>query len=141
MNFVAFSPFKHLDYVRRVTDVSISSDTGGIVAEDDYGVPCAVVLFDQWSVSSVVAHVTIEKPMALRKLHKEVFRYIFGDCDKQIIFGFTPANNAAARKFNEHLGFEEIGRLPDAIDIGIDVIIYRMLRSKCRYYKPFKEVA
>jgi len=141
VKLLAFNPFKHLDYARSVTKVSISADTGGIVAENDAGVPQGVVLFDSWSSTAVTAHISIQNPLALRTLHREAFRYIFETCGKMMMLGFTASDNIKAVRLNKHFGFTEIARIPDADRVGVDVIIFRMLREECRYLINLKEAA
>jgi hypothetical protein len=141
MNFVAFDPFVHLEYARTVLQVPISQYTKGIVAVDASGKPCAVVLLDNWTPTAVTGHVAIENPMAMRKLHKELFKYVFVDCGKKMLMGVTPSNNEKALKFNAHIGLTEIARIKDAYDVGVDQVVIQLLREDCKYITQLREVA
>ena len=141
MKLVAFNSFKHLDYVRSVSEVSISADTGGIVALSTAGEPIGVVLFDSWTDTAVTAHISVQKPYCLRSLHVEAFRYIFDTHEKAMILGIVASDNGKARRLNEHFGFTEIVRIPHAVSWGVDQIVYQMMRADCRYLNTLKEVA
>ena len=141
MNYVAFNPMKHLDYVREVTQVDIGITTRGIVAENDAGKPQGVVLFDAWTKTSVNAHISIQNPMVLRGLHIEAFKYIFETCDRLMVLGIVASDNEPARRLNRHLGFTQIARIPNAVSVGVDQLVLQLLRQDCQYINQFKEVA
>ncbi len=61
------------------------------------------------------------------------FHYAFVTCGLQRVSGYVNASNAAARRFDEHLGFREEARLKSAAPDGGDVILYVMWRKDCRY--------
>lgn len=141
MILIPFTPFKHLEYARRVSQASISADTGGIVALSAAGEPIGLVLFDSWSETAVTAHISVQKAYCLRALHVEAFRYIFEVCGKKMMLGFTASDNVKAIRLNSHFGFTEIARIPDATSDGVDQIIYQMLREDCKYLSKLKEAA
>lgn len=62
---------------------------------------------------------------------EEVFGFVFGSGRIKII-GQTPSNNAKALKFIKHIGFEEIFRVKDAFDMGVDIVVTEL--TKERYY-------
>lgn len=64
------------------------------------------------------------------------FGYAFVQCGAARVSGYVEASNAQARRFNEHLGFKQEALLAGAASDGGDVIIYRMLRSECKYVNP-----
>ncbi len=61
------------------------------------------------------------------------FYYPFGLCGVERLSGYVNASNAAARRFNEHLGFQEEARLRGAAPDGGDVIVYVMWKRECRH--------
>lgn len=105
MKLIAFDSFKHLDYVRSVLDTPISDATGGIIAIDKDGHPQGIVLFDNWAHNSVMGHIAIQHPMAMRHLPFEALRYVFQDCDKGMFLGAIPGDKPRSLKFHLHLGF------------------------------------
>lgn len=63
------------------------------------------------------------------------FDYAFRVCGVERLSGYVNASNAAACKFNEHIGFHEEARLKGAAADGGDVILYVMWRDDCRFLK------
>ncbi|MBC7618013.1 MAG: GNAT family N-acetyltransferase [Candidatus Saccharibacteria bacterium] len=61
------------------------------------------------------------------------FVYPFITCGVERVRGYVNASNTAARKFDEHLGFEQEAVLRGAASDGSDVIIYVMPKARCRY--------
>lgn len=61
------------------------------------------------------------------------FAYPFVQCGVARLSGYVNASNLAARRLDEHLGFEQEAVLHGAGSDGGDVIIYKMLRERCRY--------
>jgi len=113
----------------------LCEDTKGIVAERD-GVIVAMYVLDSWSHNSVQCHHAVLDPLAFKHgIHIEVVRYVFGVCGRKLIIGLTPANNAKAVRIAKHLGFTEHTRIPDAYDVGVDYIIFRMTAEECPYYE------
>jgi hypothetical protein len=141
MKYIAYNPFRHLEYARKQLDIPISTFTRGIVAIGGNGLPCGIVLLDNWTATSVSGHIAVENPMALRKLHTETFKYVFLELGKLMFLGITPSNNEKAIKLHTHFGFTEVARIKDAYDIGVDQIVFQMLKKDCKYIKDLKEVA
>jgi hypothetical protein len=141
MKIVAFSSFKHLKYVRSVLQVAISSETRGLIAIDANETPIGVVLLDNWTANSVMGHIAVQKPIALRELLPEAFKYVFNFCQKSMMLGSVPADVTKALKLNAHIGFKELYRVKDGWDVGIDMVLIQMLKDDCRYIQTFKEVA
>lgn len=61
------------------------------------------------------------------------FRYAFIQENTGIVIGLVREDNGMARRFDEHLGFTERGRLPHACIDGTGIVVYGMLKSECRY--------
>lgn len=61
------------------------------------------------------------------------FRYPFIQCGVHRLSGYVNASNTDARRFDEHVGFQEEARLRGAAPDGGDVIIYVMRKEDCRY--------
>jgi L-amino acid N-acyltransferase YncA len=141
VRYVPFNAFYHLDYVRMVTEVDIGRNTGGIVAIDSTGDLQGIVLFDNWAENSVTVHISIQSAMVLRGLHIEAFKYIFLTCNRKMMIGVVPSNNAKAIRLDKHFGFTEIARIPNAITDGVDQIIYQLLRKDCQYLIDLEEAA
>lgn len=117
-------------------------DTQGIVAYDDATRKiAAIVVMDSWTPSGCQTHFAIDNPMAIKRgLFREVAIHIHVVCDRRYIFGLIPANNDAAHKFDLKMGFEEVARIPEGYDIGVDYIVVRLAKEDNRWLPDeFKE--
>lgn len=99
----------------------------GIVAYDDKGKICAAFLACGFSHDGCEVHLAIDNPMAIRRgfLH-ECLGYIFNTRSRKRAFGLVPSDNAKALKFNRHIGFSEVARIPDGYATGVDYVVMRM---------------
>jgi len=142
VKYFAYDGDADAEYARRVTTVSLSADTRGIVAmEDDHRIHAGIVLFDQFTENSCTAHISITNPMALRGLHIEAFKYAFNQLDKSMILGPVESDNKKALKLNAHFGFTEVARIKDAYADGVDLVLLQMKREDCKYLIKMKEAA
>jgi RimJ/RimL family protein N-acetyltransferase len=111
-------------------------DTKGIVAIDD-GRLCAIAILDTWTANSCQIHIWIDNPLVLKHgFAEEVFEFIFTQGKREVVIGVTPENNTRALKFIKHIGFEEIGRIPEGHEKGVDFILTVMRKSNCKWLKP-----
>lgn len=113
-------------------------DTSGIIAVDlDTNTTVAGCIFDTWTHTSVCAHQIIENPMVLRHgWFEECVDYVYNVCEKQLIIGLVPADNVKALELNAKIGFVELARVPDAVNVGVDLVLLTMTRDQCRFYHP-----
>jgi len=110
-------------------------DTQGIVAyENTTGNIAGVVVMDSWTPSGCQTHFAIDNPICIRRgLFREVAHHIHVVCNRRYIFGLIPANNEAAHKFDLKMGFEEVARIPEGYDIGVDYIVVRLAKENNRW--------
>jgi hypothetical protein len=134
MKFEAYIPAIHKQWVKRVINPVLTEDTRGVIAVRDDGSIAGAIIMDSWAPNSCQVHIGAETSLVFKYgLHKEAARYIFKDAGRKIALGLTPSNNMKAVKANKHLGFEEVGRIPDGYSDGVDYIIFRLDRDKCEY--------
>ena len=110
-------------------------DTQGIVAyENTTGNIAGVVVMDSWTPSGCQTHFAIDNPICIRRgLFREVAHHIHVVCNRRYAFGLVPANNEAALKFDLKMGFEEVARIPEGYDIGVDYIVVRLAKENNRW--------
>ncbi len=110
-------------------------DTQGIVAyENTTGNIAGMVVMDSWTPSGCQTHFAIDNPICIRRgLFREVAHHIHVVCNRRYIFGLIPANNEAAHKFDLKMGFEEVARIPEGYDIGVDYIVVRLAKENNRW--------
>jgi RimJ/RimL family protein N-acetyltransferase len=68
-----------------------------------------------------------------RRFLQAGFHYPFVLCGVDRLSGYVDASNTDARRFDEHVGFQEEARLKGAAPDGGDVILYVMWRQDCRF--------
>jgi RimJ/RimL family protein N-acetyltransferase len=61
------------------------------------------------------------------------FEYPFVELGCRRVSGYVEARNLDARRFDEHLGFQQEAVLRGAASDGGDVILYVMWREDCRF--------
>ncbi|MFK4444634.1 RimJ/RimL family protein N-acetyltransferase [Caballeronia udeis] len=93
----------------------------------------AGVLFDHYNGASIAMHVAADGPHWLNRAYlRGCFTYPFVQLGIKKIIGLVDSSNAAARRFDEHLGFVLEATIEDAAPHG-DLLIYSMTRAQCRY--------
>ncbi len=126
-------PVRVWQYVRKQLPVPGSSGMRGIGLERD-GELIAGVLYEGWNGVNTWMHVatTPGKKWTAAYL-RYCFYYPFVELGCKRVSGYVEASNAAARRFDEHLGFRPEAILKGAAADGGDVILYVMWREECRY--------
>ena len=96
----------------------------------------AGVIYNHFTSTNIMAHIA-GKP-GRRWLTREflfaMFDYPFNQLGVRRITGLVPKKNKDARRFDEHLGFEYEGNMRNAL-ADDDMIIYGMLKEKCKWLK------
>lgn len=97
----------------------------------------AVVLWDGFSECDCNIHIASDgKPHWLRRSFLvAAFMHPFVQWNLRRVTGLVPAKNAAALRFDLHLGFVQEGHLRHALQDD-DLIILGMLKESCRYIPP-----
>jgi hypothetical protein len=107
------------------TSYFFGSQFGGIVAYTLRGgreVAMGMVGFDSWAPRTVMAHWYIRFPRCIEPLWAEAVNYI-ALTGRKAILGSTPADNDKALRSIRHLGWEELYRIKDGWDEGVDLVI------------------
>lgn len=127
-------PWTALKFVRKHYAMPASEHMKGISLERD-GKVIAAVIYEGWNGSNVWMHVAAEPggKWLTKEFLNYVFHYPFHEVGVQRISGWVEADNAQARRFDEHLGFRQEAVLKGAGNKGADVIVYVMKREDCRY--------
>lgn len=118
------------------------ADTRGIVAVDDEGKLLAAGVADTFSHTTCQVHMVIKNPMVLRHgWLEEIFNYVFVTCNRLAIVGMVPGDNDKALKLNKHVGYEEVYRIKEGFNVGVDYVIMEMRREQCRWIPQLQEAA
>ena len=108
--------------------------TGGVtIGMQRDNVLIAGVLFDSFNGRSMAMHVAAEGSGWLNRQYlRTAFTYAFVQMKVTKLLGLVDETNAAARRFDEHLGFRLEARIADAAPKG-DLLIYSMTPAECRF--------
>jgi RimJ/RimL family protein N-acetyltransferase len=68
-----------------------------------------------------------------KEMLREVFNYAFRTAGRELLIGVVNSRNAAALRYDLHLGFKELYRIPDMHDDGGDIVIVGMKKEECRW--------
>jgi RimJ/RimL family protein N-acetyltransferase len=131
---VVSDPDAALDFINTKYPLSGSEDFKGIVQLRDHKV-IAAAGYDNFNGQNIFGHIASDgsgKWLTRHFLH-ETFKYPFVTCGCQRMSVWVEADNYASRRFTTNLGFTAEAVLEKAGRGGVDVIIYRMFRSECRY--------
>jgi RimJ/RimL family protein N-acetyltransferase len=111
-----------------------TDDQKGICLLRD-GQVIAAVVYDWISDTNMFMHVAAEpgSRWMTREFLYWAFHYPFEQQRVSRVSGWVDANNVAARRFDEHLGFKLEATLKGAGTQGQDACIYVMHRGDCRY--------
>lgn len=97
-------------------------------------------VFQNFVHESIAMHVAHWVPNWVnRELLHHTFAYPFIQLGVARIFGQVPADNAAALRFDLHLGFKIVATIPKVFAGGVDDIIICMEREDCRFLRGCSE--
>jgi hypothetical protein len=68
-----------------------------------------------------------------RLMLREVFRYAFNDCEREMVLGVVNSKNEEALRYDLHLGFKVMYALPKLHDDGGDIVLLGMTKDECRW--------
>lgn len=124
----------------RIDGMTYYPGTSTGIARVKDGQIVAAALYESYNGPNVFAHIAIDPGGMNRQFLSLIFDYPFNQLGVQRITAVVASSNAAARKFNEHLGFELEATLAGAHPDG-DLLIYKMTADKCRWIKdlPYEQ--
>lgn len=115
--------------------VTRTEHTKGLVAYNGDKLVGAVAV-DSWTPNSCRMHIAVDNMLIFKHgFPEEVYGWIFNECDKGVIVGATPAHLDKVLRFNRHVGFKEVYRIPDGYEIGIDMVIQECRKEDCKYLR------
>ena len=97
------------------------------------GVLKVAVVYTMYSGVGVCMNVAIDGGRFRRSVLREAFAIPFERLGCTRVSGLVRADNLAAQRFDEHLGFKREGLIRQGDDDGCDLILYGMLKSECRW--------
>ena len=89
--------------------------------------------FDGWTNNSVVMSVALDSPIALRRIVHAAFEYAFLQAKKGVALATVKGSNTRSLALCRKVGFREVYRVRDGIEVGEDLVIFEMRREECRW--------
>lgn len=127
------NPARVFSFVKEFAPITMVAGSKGLGLERD-GELVAGVVYEGYNGVNVWMHVAIAPGARLtRDYIRYCFHYPFIELGCKRVSGYVEANNSAARRFDEHIGFKQEAVLKGAATDGGDVILYVMRREDCRY--------
>ena len=111
----------------------ITTGFKAIKVVDDAGKIHGMVGYGNWTANAVVLTIALDNPVALREILKWAFRYPFEQCNRGIALAVVRGNNKRSLSLCRKVGFREVYRVKDGIDVGEDMVMFQMRREDCRY--------
>jgi RimJ/RimL family protein N-acetyltransferase len=131
---IVSDPARVFAFCKERMPVSLVAGMKGLGLERD-GELVAGVLYEGYNHHNIWMHVAAEpgKKWLNKEFLRYCFHYPFVELGCKRVSGYVEASNADARRFDEHLGFQQEAVLQGAAADGGDVILYVMRRDDCRY--------
>ena len=111
-------------------------------AEDNFAL---VIVLSNFTKTNIDMHTAAQPgrqwatPKSIVQMFNGVFHYVFTSHLVDRVTGLVPADNADARRFDEHLGFTLEGTMREACD-GKDLCIYGFLRDEFENHKWYRSI-
>ena len=142
MQMVNLTTAEEWAWFRARTSVILCEDMKGVVAYDMEGRILGACVADSFGPDNCNVHIAIDSHFILRRGFLDALaKWLFIQLDRKRLFGLVPSNNLRAIKFNEHIGFREVARVPHAVSEGVDYIVYAMGRDDCRWLETERRAA
>jgi RimJ/RimL family protein N-acetyltransferase len=112
----------------------------GWVVDDDLKI---VVGFNGFMGSVCQMHVAMRPDFRFspKEMLRECFKYAYNVRNCKMVLGLVNSLNEAAMKYDQHLGFKELWRLPKMHDDSGDIVVLGLPKEECRYLTMFEEKA
>ena len=138
IEFIGLKLERDWEFLRERMDVRLCEDTTGIIAVRDRKEIVGACLCDSWTETSCQVHIWFETPFVIKAgfLH-EIAKYVFETAGREVMIGAIPGDNSKALKFDKHIGFTEICRIPDGCAKGVDYVIMTMRKDDCRWLEDY----
>lgn len=124
-----------IDFMASRVDAERFSDDAQAIGLESGGGIVAAVVYEGKSGANILMHVASDgsRHWMTPAYLAACFRYPFVQLGCNRITGLVRADNIDAQRFDEHLGFKREGQLRAACTDGMDLIVYGMLKSECRF--------
>lgn len=124
------------EWLRDKLQITIEPNQGQVIGYSQDEKIIAAVLVEQYNGVNCLMHVAADstKRWCTREFLGFCFGYVFNQLGCRRVTGLVGETNVAARRLDEHLGFELETRLEKATLEG-DLLVYVMWKEKCRWIR------
>lgn len=123
----------HGHLIAKATNSVYSPGVETVVSRSEQGMFVGGVIFSNYTGTSLCIDVAGLRPnWCNRNLIWMTFAYPFLQMKCKVLIGRLSSNNKAAVKFDTHIGFREIARIPDGVPNG-DLVLLVMYREECKW--------
>lgn len=138
IQFRAFSGVVDWGWVKQRLPLKQVEDTMGIMAIDlETNATIGACIMEHWTRTSVHIHFMMDSPLLIRHgFFEEIADFVYNVAEREIAIGTIPSNIEASIALAKHVGFEEICRIPGAMDVNVDTVILTIRKEQCRFYQP-----
>ena len=112
--------------------LTVGPQLRGVKAVQD-GRIVAMLGFDGWTPAACSVHVAVEHPAALRHVLRLGFSIPFVEMGKHVVIAAVLSTNKRSLNLVRHLGFRESGRIRNGWAVGVNLHLFEMQRSDCRW--------
>jgi RimJ/RimL family protein N-acetyltransferase len=92
-----------------------------------------IVAYNNFCGKICSMHIVGDGNWVSREFIRIAFDYPFNQCGLKAILSPIASNNTKALKFDLHFGFQEVHRVKDGWEQGVDLILLQLLKEECRY--------
>lgn len=92
-------------------------------------------VLQRWLPASVEIHHVLVKASALRHGWLETLAEASLGNDRQVVYSLVSEGLGKAVKFDKHIGFKEVGRIPNGDTTGVDLLVLAVQRHEFKYWK------
>lgn len=125
------APLEHLPWLVNRVGLEPTAGLRALECVTDDGEILGMVGFTDWRPNSFQMHVAVDSPARCRKLLTEAFGYAFAE--RGVAVGLTSAGNERAVTLARKLGFRQLARIPEGHAPGVDLIVFAMRKTECRW--------
>lgn len=113
-------------------------DTCGIMAIDtEMNTTVGACIMDTWTHTAVQVHLMMDSSMLIRHgFFEEIADFVYNHAERDLMIGLVPSDLDDAIALNKHVGFEEVCRIPNAVNFDTDMVVLTMTRDQCKFYHP-----
>jgi RimJ/RimL family protein N-acetyltransferase len=137
--FIPLDVVRDWAWITAHVNCHLVEDTGGLVAIDRHGEYAAAMIADSFTDTACATHITVVNPFVLRhRFLQAAAHMLFLNAKRHVIVCMTAANNEKAMRFNRRIGWQEIYRVRDGFQFGVDMVMFEMRREQCPWLSADK---